>query len=323
MRLELSRSAATAGLLAALTARIFYGLALDTPEVMNAAWLAVPLGAVMAIPVVWLMAKGRSRFMSGVLFLGIALDAAAAVEWTAFSESCLAFDHTSPVLLMLPLLLAVARCAWLGGDAVGGAARVWARLFILLMVILALCQLPYYKTCWLAPWLGNGAGRIFRAALRVAGWQALLCGAAIETCKGPLSFRDVLPCILIASGVAALLLALERMMSPVAVGEAVTRQMRLDALLTNGRAPLVLQLPMIVAWFAGMLHLMAFETVAACALLRRATGAGEGVCIALGLVVVSALALMRVTNLITIDIYPVIAIVALMKGVRRICAASA
>ena len=73
MRLELSRSAATAGLLAALTARTFYGLALDAPEVMNAAWLTAPLGALMVLPVVWLMAKGRSRLMSSVLFLALAL----------------------------------------------------------------------------------------------------------------------------------------------------------------------------------------------------------------------------------------------------------
>ena len=131
MRLEMSRTAAAAGLTAAMTARTFYGLALDAPEAMNAAWLAAPLGAVLALPAVWLIIAGRgSRLLNAALLAGIALDASAAIEWTAFSESCLAFDHTSPVLLMLPLLLSVARCVWLGGDAVGGAARIWARVFL-------------------------------------------------------------------------------------------------------------------------------------------------------------------------------------------------
>ena len=59
-------------------------------------------------------------------------------------------------------------------------------------------------------------------------------------------------------------------MAPVATSGDIDRAMRIDALLTNGRAPLYLQLPMLVAWFAGMLHLVAFEALAACGLLKRA-----------------------------------------------------
>lgn len=294
MRLELSRSAATAGLLAALTARTFYGLALDAPEVMNAAWLAAPIGAVLSLPVVWLMANRRSRFMSAVLFVFIALDAAEAVEWTAFSESCLAFNHVSPVLLMLPLLLAALRCAWLGGDAVGGTARIWTRLFALLLLMVILLQLPYYNPRWLTPILGAGTGGILRAGIRAAGLNALLCLSTGRICRERLGLQDLLPGLLLASCVSALLTLLRQMMAPVMTGAILDRQMRLDALLTNGRAPLTLQLPMIVAWFTGLMHLIAFEGVAACALLRRAfPGMKEGRCMALGLGAVSALALSR------------------------------
>jgi len=44
---------------------------------------------------------------------------------------------------------------------------------------------------------------------------------------------------------------------------------RLDALLTNGRAPLYLQLPMILAFFIAALQLLACECFAASALLQR------------------------------------------------------
>jgi len=45
---------------------------------------------------------------------------------------------------------------------------------------------------------------------------------------------------------------------------------RLDTLLTNGRAPLYLQLPMIVLWFSSMLHLLVGESLVVALLLQRA-----------------------------------------------------
>lgn len=296
MRLEFSRTAVTASLMASLTSRLFYGLALDAPEAANAAWLAAPVGLVLALPVVWLacgMKPPARRALAVPLFAAMAWDAAASIEWTAFSESCLAFDHISPVLMMLPLLLAVIRCAWLGADALGGAARFWVRLFALLILVVLLHQLPFYDPGWLKPWLGFSANGILHAGIRAAGWCALIAMSAITVCTEALSFRDVLPGMLIAAAVAAVLAALRQMMAPTALG-GVTRAAAIDALLTNGRAPLYLQLPMIVTWFAGMLHLIAYEAIAACALLKRALSRmREAACIILGLIAVFALALTR------------------------------
>ena len=273
MKLEFSKSAATASLMAALASRLFCALSLDAPEAANAAWLAAPLGLALALPVVWLVCRMRAearRALALPLCAMMALDAAASIEWTAYSESCLAFDHISPVMMMLPLLLAVTRCAWLGGDALGGAARIWAKLFALLILIVLAFQLPYYNTGWLAPWLGNGAAGIAHAGLRAAGWCALMACASVMVCSEPLDLRDLLGGMLIATAVATILTALRQLMAPVATSGDIDRAMRIDALLTNGRAPLYLQLPMLVAWFAGMLHLVAFEALAACGLLKRA-----------------------------------------------------
>ena len=68
--------------------------------------------------------------------------------------------------------------------------------------------------------------------------------------------------------VSALLILLHRMMVPTPIREAGWLK-RLDDLLTNGRAPLYLQLPMICAWYAGLLHLLACECFAGATLLQR------------------------------------------------------
>ena len=335
MTLEPSRTAATASLAAALTSRLFYGLALDAPEAGNAAWLAAPLGLSLALPAVWLICriKGAARrWLSGLLCLAMAMDAAAGIEWTAYSESCLAFDHVPPLLMTLPLLLALARCIWLGADALGGAARIWARLFLLLILVVIVYQLPYYRPGWLRPWLGYGKSAVFRTALRAAGWIALLSGGAATACREDMPFRSLLRPVLLAAAVAAALVALRQMMAPVPT-RAVSRFMAVDALLTNGRAPLYLQLPMIVAWFAGMLHLLAFEGVAACALLHGAfPGTRDSLCAILGLGGVAALTLLRVpgtdaARLALPYLYHLLAGAALIlwlwKGWKSKCARSA
>lgn len=297
MKLEFSKSAATASLMAALASRLFCALSLDAPEAANAAWLAAPLGLALALPVAWAVCRmraGARRALALPLSALMAVDAAASIEWTAYSESCLAFDHVSPVMMMLPLMLAAMRCAWLGGDALGGAARFWTRLFALLILIVLAFQLPYYNMGWLAPWLGNGAAGIAHAGLRAAGWCALMASAGVVVCAEPLRFRELLGGMLIATAVAAILTALRQLMAPVPTAGGVDRAMAIDALLTNGRAPLYLQLPMLIAWFVGMLHLIAFEALATCGLLKRALpGLNEMPCAIAGLGGVFLLALTR------------------------------
>ena len=335
MRLEMSRTAASASLIAALTSRLFYGLTLETADAANAGWMAALLGLALSLPPVWLMGRLRPpvrRVLALPLLFGVVLDAACAVECTAYSESCLAFNHVAPAFLMLPLLAAILRCAWLGGDALGGAARIWIRLFAALMLIVILYQLPYYNAGWLMPWFGAGAGGILRAGVRAAGWNVLLAGSAAGICREEMGFKRLLRGLLVSTAVAAGLVALRQMMAPAFTSEAVTRFTRIDTLLTNGRAPLYLQLPMIVAWFGGMLHLMCFESVAACALTRRLLpNVSKAACMALGLAAVFALALFRAPRAVpflrfTPYLYHVLTATALtlwlVKGGEAPCAAS-
>ena len=335
MRLEMSETAAFASLIAALTSRLFYGLTLDAADAANAGWLAALVGLALSLPPVWLICRLRPpvrRALDAPLLIGLALDAACAVECAAYSESCLAFNHVAPAFLMLPLLAAILRCTWLGGDALGGAARIWIRLFAALMLIVMLYQLPYYNPGWLRPWLGAGGGGILRDGVRAAGWNVLLAGSAADICREGMGFKRLLRGLMISTAVAAGLVALRQMMAPAFTAEAVTRFTRIDTLLTNGRAPLYLQLPMTVAWFGGMLHLMCFESIAACALLRRLLpNARAGACMAIGLSAVFVLALFRVPRAglflrFMPYLYHALAAIALtlwlVKGGEATCAAS-
>ena len=118
--------------------------------------------------------------------------------------------------------------------------------------------------------LGRGAGGILRWGLRAAGWLALLAGAALAACDDEASFARVAQSLAFAALAAAGLIALRLMMAPDLGAAEWDRRVRLDSLLTNGRAPLYLQLPMIAMWFTGMLHLLAFEGCLGQALLVRA-----------------------------------------------------
>ena len=58
---------------------------------------------------------------------------------------------------------------------------------------------------------------------------------------------------------------------------------RIDSLLTNGRAPLYLQMPMLLIWYAALLHLSACAGFcAACHLQRMLPSVDGRLCAALG-----------------------------------------
>ena len=272
MENRLSRSSASASAGAAIISRLFYGLMVDAPEVHNGAWLSAALGLVLALPSLWLMyraaKRGRRSLLPLALMLSAILDAGGMLEATAFSESCIAFNHIPMPMLLLPLLLAAGRCLWLGGDALGASARIWMRVFVPLLLLVILYQRPYYRPAWLFPVLGFGMGGILRGGLRAAGWIATIGGAAMLLC-GEARFSKVCRVFTLAVIVAALLMLLRLMMAPAMDAAGMSRSVQLDALLTNGRAPMYLQLPMIVIYFVGMLHLLCFEIWAASVLLKN------------------------------------------------------
>lgn len=321
MRDGLSRSSASASVGAAMISRLFYGLMVETPEVHNGAWLSALLGLGLALPVLWLIHRAAGRrgnpLLPWTLLLMAGLDAAEMLSATAFSESCVAFNPIPAPLLMLPLLLAAGRCLWLGGDALGGSARVWMRAFVPLLLVVVVYQWPYYRPAWLFPLWGFGMGGLLRGGLRAAGWIVTLGGAALMLCDGA-RFSRVCRSLMLATTVVILLILLRLMMAPGMDVAGMGRRVQLDALLTNGRAPMYLQLPMIIIYFVGMLHLLCFETWAASALLRRVISGMSRLSSGLwALPVVALAALTPLTDAPDLWRLPVLIVAALIPGRRE------
>ena len=315
MRAALSRTSAAAGAGAAILARLFYGLMVDGTSPLNGAWLAAGMGLLLALPVLWLMRRQPER-TAPVLLVLLLFDAASAMECAAFSASFLAFSHVPVVLLMLPLALAALRCVHLGGDALGASARVWLWVLGTLMIVVVAGQLPYYHPAWVFPLLGDGAGNLLRSGLRCAGWIAALAGAAMLLCRETPRVRRVTLWTAMAVAGAAALMLLRLMMAPAGDFIRQSREVRVDSLLTNGRALLYMQLPMIVIWFMAMLHLACFECAMCAALLeRRAKRAA-------GMIVVSCVLLLAATRAFRLPwlqelTWPVLLLTALISEIAR------
>lgn len=277
MKLSICRRAAHAAALAGIAARVFLGLAVETPGLHNGAWLCALLGAFPAA--LWLLGleyiagarRGNAfRALISVFLLAVVLlDSSNVLSAIARSAACLAPERESTVALALPACLAALWCAHKNGDALGYGAMLWARLFPAGLALVVLLQFSHYRPLWLTPVLGSGFSGIADGAMRTAGW-VVPSGAVllISSAPGERRTRPVWVLALLASLVAALLLALLSMMTPMQIrGDSWIN--RLDALLTNGRAPIYLQLPMVLLWYAGLLHLYACECFAAASLLQR------------------------------------------------------
>ncbi len=278
MKLTLSPAAARRAALVAASAHAFCALALDAPALHNGAWPAALLGTLLALPMIALAGSRRGGLLPYVLLLLEGGSAALAADWLDSSAAFLALDPVHPLLLLAPPVLAAAWCALRNGDAVGDSASVGLKLSPLLLVPILLIQLPHLRPGWLFPLPGDAAGALLSGALGTAGRiGATFASAMLLSGEGGASARRWLRDALLAGLIATALLVLRGMMSPMLTNPAAAARLgRLDALLTNGRAPLYLQLPMLALWFAALLHALAYHVFAAAALLQRALPALDG-----------------------------------------------
>ena len=283
MKLTISGRAAKSAALCAVASRVFLGLVVDMPTTHNGAWLSALLGGLLAAP--WLVCARTvraSRVAQSLLALYVVLDAASVLSALTRSAGYLALDRASPMLLALPAGVAVLWSVWRGGDAIGYASMIWVRIAALLLVALALLQWQYFRPEWLAPALGNGWTAIADGGIRAAGWIA--SASAVLAVPDPEGYPlSVLPPPMGGIWVCALLMTMAGMLTPTTLFGAWLN--RLDDLLCNGRAPLYLQLPLIVLWFAGLLHLLVVQCFSAAALLQGSVGIRGRLC---GLFVVAA-----------------------------------
>ena len=276
MKLSVSAASAHAAMCAAVAAQLFLTLMLDFPATRNGAWLSALLAGLAAMPVALMLIHRENRPVRRVFkpstatFMAAALlDAAETMRCVTRSAGFLALDEMQPVWLLLPVALAMYWCVGKNGDALGYAASVWLKIFPLLLVLVVAMQLRHLRPDWLFPLFGSGGRALAGGALHAAGGAATLCGALLlqENTGKP---GKVLGALAISAAVAAVLIALQLAMLPTSRdASALSWIDRLDGLITNGRAPLYLQLPMMILWFAALFHLLAWNCFLSAALMQR------------------------------------------------------
>ncbi len=336
MKLTVSPAPARAAALAAVSARAFVALTVDAPASHNGAFLCPLIAGLLALP--WLLclnALRRTQSLASVLFAllipVVLLDGAVTAWEIAGSAGYLALDRVSLRLLLAPVGLAALWCVCRNGDAMGYAATLWARLFPALLLLIVALQARCFRPEWLRPLLGSGMRAIAGGGVRLAG-QIIPCTALLALTGGTSDARRDGVMLAVASLVPALLIALHRMMVPTPLSDA-GWLIRLDSLLTNGRAPLYLQLPMICAWYAGLFHLMVCECFTGAALLQRLMPRMDGrLCAALAiaatLLAAGFLPVLRLAGAVSpwlyVAVMPVAGILAITasrrKGGAGICA---
>ena len=172
-KLTVSERPARAAVRCAVAARLFLGLAVEMPATRNGAWISALIGGLLAAP--WLIclryARNRAAWPLRLSLVLIALpDAANVLAATVRSAGYLALDRASPALLAVPLGLAMLWSVWRGGDAIGYAGMIWARIALPVLLAVALLQGRYLRPAWLAPVLGSGWPSLITGGVHAAGW---------------------------------------------------------------------------------------------------------------------------------------------------------
>ena len=275
MKLSIGTRPARAAALVSVAARLFIGLAVDAPTTHNGIWLCALIGGLLAVP--WLLCMSHVRMalpLCGALAAFALWDASRVFAMLSRSAGYLALDRAPTWVLLVPAGLTALWSVTRNGDAVGYGAMVWLRIAPALLLLVALLQVRFFRTEWLRPWLGEGRTSIWEGSVRSAGWivaaSAVLCAADERS-----DSRSALPAITASEAIAAGLMILRLMMTPTQLlGDNWLN--RLDSLLCNGFAPLYLQLPMIVLWFAGLMHLIVCEVFSSAALVQRLLPSVDG-----------------------------------------------
>lgn len=286
MRLSISSSAASSLACIAAITRIFFGLMIDSSDLYNSAWLSVTLGTLLAFPLFLSLKRiiENMQFkekapitmrVSALIFMSYALfEGAVSLSGLSNSAAYIGFENISSVYLIIPIILIGFFCVCLNGDSLGSGARLWLKISPIFLLIILIIQLPYYKPEWLTPILGYGWKNILSGALKTAGWLSGMSGALLLATleKGDNSSKlNPLKLLVFVSVSAVILIISQLMMSPSLIfSESRSRLYQLDTLLTNGRANLSIQFPMILLWFMSMAYLWSYEVFIAASMLQKA-----------------------------------------------------
>lgn len=288
-RFRIRDSSAASLAVIALTAKVFSGVILDSPTLYNSRWIAALIGGIIALPAALSADRIRQKYaapplsglrpcillpVSAALAVIFAFDAAITAVSIAASASYIAVSNVTTFYLLLPQFALCVWCLSFNGNAIGSAGRLLGQLLLAVIAIAAVFALPKYRPNWLTPLLGPGVSTLAAGALRCAGWYSMLIPifllAESDPERKPVRFRAARS-LCAATVLSVALLVLHSMLSPALLtGDEATRLSRMDALLSNGRLPLGMQLPMIVLWLVSLFFLLLFDAWLCAAMVQTA-----------------------------------------------------
>ena len=246
--------------------RLIYTAQTRMSRLGGASPLAALGGACVAgtAALLWRRARGRAPKTAALLWLPLLwADGAAAIHALSVSAGRWVLYALPPWALALATGAAMGLFALWGMGAAAGAGRLFLPWAAALMAGCAWAGRESLVPGWLFPLLGPGPGETALCALELGAclMPALLLPAAGD--EGP-GFS-----LLWAGVAAAAALAACAMTAPYMPSAPQTEGFRLEILLSNGRVPLPLQMPVLLLWFGG-----AILTAGSGAALCRETLAG-------------------------------------------------
>lgn len=292
MRLTLPMRLGFPLVIATIWMRVFYGLAVDMPEIYGAKWIAALGGLVLCIPIAILLQSftrangpvptwdalestaGRvpTVFLGAILAILAVYEAATASRMTSNSASYVALEGIPTWLIYCTLLFVCMYAAWKNGQSLGSTARLWLKIAPWILVIVVLMQARSLNLSWLFPIWGAGIPELLDGMRGAAGWIAMWVGMWLvaQPEKADCEKKGlILGPLLASAAVLVLLLLLNGMIVPPTLNIDTTRAFQLDSILANGRVSLMTQLPLLILWFNGLLFSVSFALFVAAALLQR------------------------------------------------------
>ena len=281
------RSAAAPMITVAIAIRLIWGLSLSHIKAYNALWMCPLIGIILFLPVgfaikllsgqptgcafnaAFLRDKKLTRY---IVAFGISLllvfDASASMHLLSNTADVMALGEAPVWLLALPLALLIFVCNLLGMEAEGRSSRIWIKIMLPMLAVTAFVQFKNYRPEWLTPLFGGGLKSIFSGGIYSAGCISLLA-LPWMICVEDTNHSSIIPCAVRGALAASAVLLLLGMLTPSLVKTSHSRTARIEILLGNGRVHLMLQLIMVVLWFANLLHLLNAESTAATAFIRK------------------------------------------------------
>ena len=243
--------------------RLFLQAVLLERQCYSACWLTAVGGFLIALPIVGCVARQwqqraaaappDSRFGAWIrLFavLYLLLDTAQIVllyqEGSKFA-SLSSFPESLLYLLLIFFALFVVRQNRNGVFGLGSALKT---TLLLCLGALLLFRLPDLRIIRLLPVLGGGAEQLLRSSLSMAGHAfslliILACSPSFEPKTSSITGMWATAC-----GGAAVFIAMETMISPIAPGEPTDTYLSVGRMLASGRSQTSLQLVLYLVWFA-------------------------------------------------------------------------